>query len=575
MTLRPAVGPAAVLSLAWILFSVPDGLHGLEFLAGLAAAFIGALAGALWEPVHDVARKALHLADDLLGEGGTETAPDWSGRVEAGPANPDVHGDGDGDAALLDHDAAPAGLDAFLARMERMLGASRVLVWTVDVDADLVAPEHGSPPLPATSAAKGNPLAWAVREGSPLRLEPAPRWARGRAVVVPVDAGRVMTAEFDRTHDAADRPVDEATLMDAASLLAPFLRLHDQQVHAVAATRRLDRVVEFLGSVPSEADPAHMPHALAASALRIIGGSGALVAAWRPEEGRVVTRTGDGGGPAVGEVFTALDGDLAHAARTRATVRRAPGDGPDHALASPTENWARSMPAYRTVIPLVDPLDQATGVLAVWGTTSPAEQGIALLQAIAPLLALQLSQADDLERFRARADVDALTGLPNRSALEDRMEEERARFHRYRRPLSLLVIDLDHFKRINDTHGHEAGDAVLRRVADVLRSVIRDVDFAARFGGEELVVLLPETMLTAALDAGERVRAAVAAAPIEYDGGTIPVTASVGVSSCPDCVADPEALFTSADSALYASKEGGRNRVTAAPGGVASGGAGG
>src|SRR5690606_6303318 len=132
------------------------------------------------------------------------------------------------------------------------------------------------------------------------------------------------------------------------------------------------------------------------------------------------------------------------------------------------------------------------------------------------------------------------------------------------RPLSLLVIDLDHFKSINDRFGHEAGDDVLCRTARIIEGSIRDIDTAARFGGEEFVVLPPETDVASALDVAERIRATLAESDIESGGRTIPVRASIGVSSCPALVALPADLISSADAALYRAKEDGRNRVVPA-----------
>lgn len=557
---RPLALPL-VLGLAWLLLSFPHGLTGLDLLGGLAAAGVGMLAAVVWPQLHGAAQRALAATDDLLGEG--------SGSTTAGEAD-----ESQGDPGQLDEAIPLDAMEAVLERLAEGLAATRLLIWRLDRESSQIAPEHAwSPPpgdVPHPVPEAGSPLAWALKERSTLRLDPAPRWAQGRVAVAPIDGERVLTVETP-----LDRAADEDELRAAGGMLAPFLRLHDQQVHAAAAMRRLERTVGFLRSVPRQEPPADMPAGLARAALEIAGASGALVAGWAAGNGRVLARAGEGGGPLPGAAFGTLEGDLAHAARTGASVPRSPGGSRWPALSSSEERWERPPPPYRLVIPLVDPRDETTGLLALWGRTPPSAQGVALLEAIAPLLALQLRQADDLEQFRERATVDPLTRLPNRTALDDRMREEVARFHRYRRPLSLLVVDLDHFKRINDGYGHDAGDAVLRRMGEVLRSLIRDVDVAARFGGEELVVLLPETMLAPALDVAERVRVAVESAAIEFEGTPIPVTASIGVSSCPECVEDPEALFASADQVLYASKDAGRNRVTAAPGRVASGGAGG
>src|SRR5690606_4269158 len=133
--------------------------------------------------------------------------------------------------------------------------------------------------------------------------------------------------------------------------------------------------------------------------------------------------------------------------------------------------------------------------LAVWSARSAAldQDGLELLPLLAPQVALHIEQARELDRIRETAARDPPTQLRNRRAFDEVFEAATVRFARYGRPLSLLVIDLDHFKSINDRFGHEAGDDVLCRTARIIEGSIRDIDTAARFGGEEFVVLLPET----------------------------------------------------------------------------------
>ncbi|MFL6244952.1 MAG: diguanylate cyclase [Thermoanaerobaculia bacterium] len=154
--------------------------------------------------------------------------------------------------------------------------------------------------------------------------------------------------------------------------------------------------------------------------------------------------------------------------------------------------------------------------------------------------------------------TDSLTRVANRRAFDARLEDAFEHARRYERPLSLAVIDVDHFKRINDTHGHHAGDAVLRTVADVLADSSRHSDFVARIGGEEFAVLLPETALFEAMQFGEKLRCNVAIAPF----ATGPVTISIGIVNMPHSrVASSAELFRAADQALYRAKANGRNRV--------------
>src|SRR5690606_15438466 len=135
------------------------------------------------------------------------------------------------------------------------------------------------------------------------------------------------------------------------------------------------------------------------------------------------------------------------------------------------------------------------GVLAVWSSRAQRFDGAALdmLRALAPFAALNMEHAREFGSIRLQAERDPLTHLRNRRAFDAVFEAESGRFTRHGRPLALLVIDLDHFKAINDAYGHEAGDEALTRTARVIEASIRDIDTAARFGGEEFVVLLAES----------------------------------------------------------------------------------
>lgn len=161
-------------------------------------------------------------------------------------------------------------------------------------------------------------------------------------------------------------------------------------------------------------------------------------------------------------------------------------------------------------------------------------------------------------KLKALAVTDALTGLRNRGAFNTRLDEEFDRAARHGHPLSVILMDVDHFKQFNDTFGHPAGDAVLRDVAAVLQRTARSTDLVARYGGEEFVLVLPDTDRAGALAMAERVRSAVATGPWDKRG----ITVSVGVSTVTADTPDAGALVQEADVALYRSKQAGRNRVS-------------
>ncbi len=191
-----------------------------------------------------------------------------------------------------------------------------------------------------------------------------------------------------------------------------------------------------------------------------------------------------------------------------------------------------------------------------------AADDIALLQTFAHLAAGVLENARLYARVEAEARIDALTGLLNRRSFDRRLAAEHSRASRFNKPYALALIDIDHFKRVNDTHGHPAGDAVLVQLGQLLARQFREVDVVARYGGEEFAVIFPEIGSDIARDIGERMRKTIAATPFTLpDGRKIDVTVSIGVSCYPNCAGDAQDVVTTADQALYEAKQVGRNRV--------------
>ncbi|MEC5160194.1 MULTISPECIES: GGDEF domain-containing protein [unclassified Janthinobacterium] len=170
------------------------------------------------------------------------------------------------------------------------------------------------------------------------------------------------------------------------------------------------------------------------------------------------------------------------------------------------------------------------------------------------------------QQLRLRASHDALTGIYNRGAIIDLLQKALARQRRERAGIALVFADLDHFKRINDEHGHLAGDAVLCEVSRRMARMLRPYDSLGRYGGEELMVVLPACGDDGALEVAERIRKAVCGAPVATDFGALPVSVSIGVAVlAPGADATLNQLIQCADQALYAAKNGGRNRVVLAP----------
>ncbi|MEM6329154.1 MAG: GGDEF domain-containing protein [Planctomycetota bacterium] len=169
-------------------------------------------------------------------------------------------------------------------------------------------------------------------------------------------------------------------------------------------------------------------------------------------------------------------------------------------------------------------------------------------------------QASELVEHRRDALTDALTGLPNRRALDNLLRDLVDGWRRHGTPFSVLMMDIDHFKRFNDTHGHQAGDAALQAFARAISGAVRKHDLVARYGGEEFALLLPHTQLSEAAAAVRKVRQALADLRVTIDGQSLPVTGSGGLATILSHEAG-DALVGRADEALYAAKHAGRDRV--------------
>ena len=174
----------------------------------------------------------------------------------------------------------------------------------------------------------------------------------------------------------------------------------------------------------------------------------------------------------------------------------------------------------------------------------------------------ELLEKDELAReFKRLASTDPLTGVLNRRAFMDIAEKEFLRAKRYDRPLSILMMDVDHFKRINDRHGHAMGDRVLKALADETQACIRTHDVLGRLGGEEFAILVPETGEEEPSVIAHRIRERLAGLSIPTPRGPLGVTASIGVAACSRVTSSFDEMLSIADSALYLAKDGGRNRV--------------
>ena len=233
------------------------------------------------------------------------------------------------------------------------------------------------------------------------------------------------------------------------------------------------------------------------------------------------------------------------------------------------------LPGYLYVLLLTghdSPADIVTGLEAgaddYVKKPTRAPKLLARLKTGSRIVQLERSLRASNEQIQLLSITDALAGTYNRRYLNDELVREIERSRRYSRPLSVVMADLDHFKRINDEYGHPVGDDVLRGFADLLRASTRQSDCIARYGGEEFIIVLPDTDLMGAVATAEKIRLTCASAPMPAARGLIRVTASFGVavveSEAETTTDTAAALLGRADAALYRSKIAGRNRVTSA-----------
>ena len=344
----------------------------------------------------------------------------------------------------------------------------------------------------------------------------------------------------------ADRPLAVLLSLPLLALLAAVAADRRARIREAVARldelkaehERLDRAIHRIGEAfASKLDRSALADIVVRTAIESLGAeyARAPVAA-----GPIVRGTDPGAVVAAAE-------DAAH----RAGELRVVSSGDAVAMAQPLTGgaWAAS-----------------TEVLTVArrGTPFTTEER-ALFGYLAQQTAVAMENVALHDQLRRQATVDEVTGLSNHRRFQEAMAHEVARMHRSGHPTALALIDIDNFKAINDTHGHRYGDAVLEIVADTLADACRATDEPARYGGDELAVLLPETDLEGAQTIGEDIRRAIEAVQLTLPSGTpLSVTVSIGVAAIRPDHGDAEALIEAADTGLYAAKRTGKNRVRSA-----------
>ncbi|MAC99363.1 MAG: diguanylate cyclase [Pseudomonadales bacterium] len=218
--------------------------------------------------------------------------------------------------------------------------------------------------------------------------------------------------------------------------------------------------------------------------------------------------------------------------------------------------------SYQPITGMADEMYQNVTILPLRSSTGKTDHVCLIIYDVTGVAVNKRQLESANTKLQELALRDGLTGLLNRRYWESCLEREFARHQRYDNPVSLVIFDIDHFKRVNDTYGHQTGDEVIRETARITSQLVRETDFAGRYGDEEFVVLLPGTTLDGAAQFAERLRSSIERQQLDYQGSPLTFTISLGVATLTDDMAGYLTLLERADKALYQSKEGGRNQVT-------------
>jgi diguanylate cyclase (GGDEF)-like protein len=458
--------------------------------------------------------------------------------------------------------------------VERYLGAIRdalsgddVLLWTSTDGGDLTVTASatgGAGPAFQISPSIDSLLRWAVDQGIPASNADTDE---SLFLVTPVGGGERLhgaVALYAADRRLVSRERVKSHLPRYAARLAILL---DLLRDAGGARRYRDKAVLLAKAaerVQGSGDSATLGQAVCETAIEISGGTRAALVFWNDQAGAGHIGETSPGHLVASGFQVAADSFVGTACRERQRFTSAnfsrhsalPLFGPDEP-GRPIGSFA------------IAPLQRAhecLGAIVVEGEAESqitAEEG-SLLQLLASLASQALQNVRRLEAATTASNTDALTALPNRRMFDDRLRHELGECQRNGHELSLIVADVDHFKRVNDSFGHEAGDAVLVAVARTVARSLRNGDLCARYGGEEIAVLLPRTPPDSAREVAERLRRAVEEVRVKVGGEQLGVTISLGVATYPSSTRTSGDLFAAADQALYTAKKAGRNRVSIA-----------
>jgi diguanylate cyclase (GGDEF)-like protein len=472
------------------------------------------------------------------------------------------------EAKEVEHDRAL--LVSLLADFRDVAGAEEAIYWRWRPDRDSLSP-----------------IVWSTDSARPAHFNVA-EW--GALVQWSAESGVVQTVGTDQTINVAAACVrHEEKLLGVLSLthsnglglprdalkewiprlagqLGAFNELVGVRRRYARHMRQSQALLDAVQRLQGHRDGDGLSRALCETALDVSGARGAVVVRWDAESD-------------TGELHFATDGTGLRAPApldSASVVAEVCRGGKLHVLED-ARGAASGQALYGAARVIREPGSVAIIPLGKDGRVLGAlvleaeDTGALTLEDTRPLTVLaavvvgSLEMAWQFAEVDRRARTDALTGLWNRMHFGEQLTRTLAEADRYNHPVSLVLLDIDHFKKVNDTWGHEAGDTVLKQVARVIQDSLRAVDVCVRYGGEEIALLLAQTDSAHAVEVAERLRLRIAGSPIRHGPSEIQVTASFGVATYPETVKVRDQLFPAADKALYIAKHDGRNCVRAKP----------
>lgn len=458
-------------------------------------------------------------------------------------------------------------LDSALRDVRDMMGADEAILWEWTEEQDTLRPKAWSTEDAARPeffrVAEWGPLArWTAEE----RLvnvdgnDDAPRF--GSAPVVGPDRLFGVVTVTSNVGLGLGRDGLRAWLPRVGAQLAAYLELFDMRTQYSRHMHRNQALIEAMERLQIHKSAEALGVAVCETALEVTSGRAAMLIRWLAQDAHGLVQCSSSELTLEPGTVIARETLVGHACSEKLPL-----------LLQDARAITRSEPTYtRTllqrpipslaVVPVLND-DRVIGAIAVEGA-EPESLGVEETRNLGLLAAVArgaLEKVWEIEDIGLRARTDALTGLFNRRYFDEQLRRVLAETDRFGNNASLIVADIDHFKLVNDRYGHEVGDAVLRQVAKALADGVRNVDICARYGGEEIAILLPQTPLTGAAELAERMRKAIASRPVVHEGTSIAVTVSFGIAGYPDTVPNGDWLFSAADRALYEAKAAGRNCV--------------